>query len=99
MGVKAEVGWTTDLEDGGKRHVTAEKFGKKWKFSERLKRRGKDIQWVEIVEPSLADWLDLLECLERRYHRDLAPPDQLEHVRRLIRERFPDHRFTDAGPG
>jgi hypothetical protein len=94
MGVKAEVGWTTETADGTKRHVTAEKFGKAWKFSERLKRRGPTIQWVEIPEPALTDWLDLIEALERRYQRDLTPPDQLQHVRRIVRERFPEHRFA-----
>lgn len=93
MGVKSEIGWTTETEDGAKRLVTVEKHGKEWKFFERLKRRGPEVQWKLLPEPNLADWLSLLECLERRYHRDLAPPDQIEALRRQIRERFPDYRF------
>lgn len=93
MGSKSEIGWTTPGEDGHKRHVLAQKVGKMWKFYERPKRRGRDIEWEEMAEPPLSDWLELLACLERRYQRDLAPPDHLELARRLIRERFPEHRF------
>jgi hypothetical protein len=93
MGVKSEIGWTTLREDGGKRHVTAEKHGKHWKFFERPKRKGADVQWIEMKNPPLSDWLELLEAILRRYQRDLAPPDQVEHVKRLIREKFPEHKF------
>ena len=93
MGSKSEIGWTTPGEDGVKRHAFAHKTGKKWQFFERPKRAGKDIQWIEIKEPALSDWLDLLECVERRAARDLHPPAFVEQLRRGIREKFPDHRF------
>ncbi len=94
MSAKAEVGWTTPGVDGGKRHVFARKFGGEWKFYERPKRKGKDVQWQEIKTPPLSDWLDLLESLERRAARDLTPPAQIEAVRQRIREKYPEHRFV-----
>ena len=59
MGAKAEVGWTTPGEDGVKRHVYAHRNGKKWQFFERPKRAGKEVQWLEMKTPPLADWLEL----------------------------------------
>lgn len=93
MGAKSEIGWTTPGEDGVKRHVFATKHGKDWQFFERPKRKGRDVQWIEMPNPPLRDWLELLEAVERRYQRDLAAPDQVELVRRQIRERFPEHRL------
>ncbi len=94
MSAKVEVGWTTPGEDGVKRHVSARKFGGQWLFYERPKRRGRDIEWIELKNPPLSDWLELLESVERRAARDLVPPDQVDDVRRMIRERFPEHRFS-----
>lgn len=93
MSAKTEVGWTTPGPDGVKRHVSAHKFGGVWIFHERPKRKGKDIHWKEIKTPTLNDWLDLLESLERRAARDLTPPDQVDAVRNRIRECYPEHRF------
>lgn len=96
MSGKNEVGWTTPGIDGVKRHVFARKFGGEWAFHERPKRKGKDVQWQKIGTPSLNDWLDLLENLERRAARDLTPPSQIEAVRQRIREKYPEHQFTAA---
>ncbi len=93
MGAKAEIGWTTPGEDGVKRHVYAHRIGKKWSFFERPKRAGKEIQWTEMENPPLSDWLELLECITRRAARDLHPPEHVEAVKRLIREKFPEYRF------
>lgn len=93
MGAKAEVGWTTPGEDGVKRHVYAEKFGGEWFFFERPKRRGRDIEWIALENPPLSDWLELLAAIQRRADRDLVPPSQVEAVRQMIRNRFPEHRF------
>lgn len=94
MGAKAEIGWTTPGEDGVKRHVYAHKFGGEWRFFERPKRRGQGIEWERLPEPPLSDWLELLKALQRRADRDLVPPDQVDQVRQMIRNRFPEHRFT-----
>jgi hypothetical protein len=73
--------------------VYAEKFGGEWLFFERPKRRGRDIEWIALENPPLSDWLELLEALQRRADRDLIPPNQVESVRQMIRNRFPEHRF------
>ncbi len=97
MGAKAEIGWTTPGEDGVKRHVYAHKFGGEWRFFERPKRRGTGIEWERLEAPPLSDWLELLEALQRRADRDLVPPDQVAQLRQMIRNRFPEHRFTGTG--
>ncbi len=93
MGIKADIGWTTHGEDGTKRHVYAEHIGNQWRFFERPKRRGQDIQWIPLENPPLDDWLELLDALERGYVRRRYMPEDLDRVRKLIKERFPDHQF------
>ena len=91
MGVKADIGWTTTGEDGLKRHVYAQHIGDQWKFFERPKRRGADVQWIEMDAPPLADWLELLDALERGMVRRRYKPDEIQRVHKRIRELFPDH--------
>jgi hypothetical protein len=93
MGAKAEIGWKTIGEDGVKRHVYAQHVGSDWKFYERPRRRGRDIEWVPLVDPSIQDWLELLDCVERGYVRRRFMPDDIESIRTKILERFPEHRF------
>lgn len=91
MGAKADIGWTTPGEDGVKRHVYAQHVGDQWKFFERPRRRGRDIEWVPLPEPPLADWLELLGALERGYVRRRYRPEDVASVRKRIRELFPEH--------
>ena len=93
MAAKAEIGWTTTGEDGVKRHVFARKVSRDWRFFERPRRKGADVEWIPMVNPPLSDWLELYESIRRRAGRDLNPPEHVENVKRLIRERFPEHRF------
>jgi hypothetical protein len=95
MGAKAEVGWTTPGEDGLKRHVFAQRVGGEWHFFERPRRKGKEVQWEPLAEPPLEDWLELLDCVERRSGRGLHPPREAQRIRSTILERFPDHRFIN----
>ena len=95
MGVKADIGWTRLDEDGGKRCVYVERFGGKWKFFHRSKRRGRDIEWERVEEPPLVDWLELVDALERGYVRRRYQLEDIAAVRKTIRERFPDHRFEE----
>jgi hypothetical protein len=92
MGAKADIGWTTPGEDGVKRHVYAQHVGDQWKFYERPKRRGSEIEWIHMEEPPLADWLELLDALERGYVRKRYKPEHIVAVRNRIRELFPDHK-------
>lgn len=95
MGAKAEIGWTTEGEDGVKRHVFAQRVGGEWRFFERPKRKGKDVEWAAIEAPTLGDWLELLDSVTRRSGRGLHPPQEIQRIRSTIIERYPDHKFTD----
>lgn len=99
MGIKADIGWTTPGPDGGKRHVYVQKVGDTWRFFERPKRRGPDIQWTPLTEPPLEDWLELLDALERGMVRRRYMPEDVERARRAIRERFPDHPLDGEPKG
>jgi len=90
MGIKADIGWTTDGEDGQRRHVYAQHVGSEWRFFERPKRRGPEVQWIPLPEPGLEDWRELLDALERGMVRRRYKPDTVEQVRKRIRELFPD---------
>jgi len=94
MGAKSEIGWTTPGEDGVKRHVFAQRVGREWRFYQRPRRKGRDVEWEELPHPPLSDWLELLDALERRAARDLHPPEHVAHLRQMIRDRFPEHRFS-----
>lgn len=94
VGAKSEIGWNTPGEDGVKRHVYAQKHGRDWLFFERPRRKGRTIQWIPMEKPPLSDWLELLDCVERRAARDLHPPETAEYVKKLIRDRFPNHSFS-----
>lgn len=93
MSAKAEIGWTTPGDDGVKRHVYAHKFGGEWRFFERPRRKGAEVQWIRMEDPPLSDWLELLDAIRRRAARDLHPPVEIEKVKTAIRERFPEHEF------
>lgn len=99
MGVKADIGWTTRGEDGSKRHVYVQKVGDTWRFFERERRRGPEVQWTPLPEPPLEDWLELLDALERGMVRRRYMPTVVERTRRTIRERFPDHPLDGSRPG
>lgn len=95
MGAKAEIGWTTPGEDGERRHVYAQRIGDKWHFFERPKRRGREIEWIPLPKAPLADWLELLDALERGAVRRRYRPEEVVSVRKHIRELFPEHHFDE----
>ena len=94
MSSRTEIGWNAIAEDGVKRVVFASMHGKVWSFFERPKRKGKEVKWIAVPYPPLSDWLELLDALERRATRDMSSPDEVERVRRQIREQFPKHTFS-----
>lgn len=87
MAIKAEITWRRPTEDGGRLDVTARHVGKQWRFAARTKRFE---QWVPMDEPPLEDWRELLDALERRVPRRLTKPVEVERVRQMIRDRFPE---------
>jgi hypothetical protein len=90
MGIKSDIGWTTPGPDGKRRHVYAQQVGDQWRFFERPRRRGPEINWVPLTEPPLEDWLKLLDALERGMVRRRYMPEDVARVRKRIRELFPD---------
>lgn len=87
MSAKAEIAWKTETPEGERREVYARHVGKDWRFFQRARRY--DI-WEPLPEPTLEDWMALLDAVERRVQRRLQRPEEPERLRQLIRSRFPD---------
>lgn len=87
MAIKSEISWRRHEEDGVKWEVYARRFGGEWRFFQREKRHH---LWQEIPSPSLEDWFTLLDGVERRVPRRLFHPDDVQRIRRMIRERHPE---------
>ena len=92
MGAKAEIGWKGRTAEGVKREVYAQHVGDRWKFYERGKRYD---QWQALTEPPLADWLELLDAVQRKIQRRLLRPEEDARIKQAIRERFPAAEFAD----
>ncbi|HVU09219.1 MAG TPA: hypothetical protein VHG89_11815 [Verrucomicrobiae bacterium] len=84
---KAEISWKRVTDDGVKLQVYAQHVGRDWKFFQREKRY--DV-WQPITNPPLADWLELLDAVQRLITRRRYQPDDETALRRKIRERFPE---------
>ena len=84
---KAEISWKRVTDEGGKLQVYAQRVGREWRFFTRGKRF--DV-WQPVADPPLEDWLELLDAVQRLITRRRYQPAQEEHLRRRIRERFPD---------
>ncbi len=87
MSAKAEIGWRRTDDDGVEYQVYARHVGNEWRFFERQKRY--DV-WQPVSKPSLSDWLELLDAVERRIQRRLLPPQEAVRVRQRIRSLFPE---------
>ena len=87
MSAKAEIGWKGRTEDGERREVYARHVGSAWRFFERRRRYD---EWRELPDPPLADWLELLDAIERLVQRRRQRPEEPDRIRDAIRSRFPD---------
>jgi len=83
---KQGITWKGVFEDGEVRQVSADRVGGEWAFHERGKRFD---DWKRIADPSLEDWLELLDGVRRRIGRGLMKPADERLVLARIRERFP----------
>jgi hypothetical protein len=84
---KAEISWKRLTDEGEKLQVYAQHVGREWRFF----ARGKRFEvWQRVPEPPLEDWLELLDAVQRLIVRRRYQPDDEEHLRRRIRERFPE---------
>ena len=84
---KAEISWKRVTDDGLKLQVYAQRVGGEWIFYHRGQRFD---PWQPVPEPPLADWLELLGAVQRLITRRRLQPVHEAHVRRRIRERFPE---------
>jgi hypothetical protein len=75
--------WTERTEDGEKREVRAEKFGKVWRIQAKLKSEDR---WTYYDKPELHDLVALKDNLERKYQRRRASYEDVQSVEALIRE-------------
>lgn len=87
MAHKSEIGWKRQLEDGERLEIFARKVGGEYCFFTRARRFDR---WEAQPKPPLEDWLELLEAVERRVVRRLLQPDDVDHLKQRIKERFPD---------
>lgn len=84
---KGEISWKGRYDDGRKRQVYAKYERRNWRFYERERRFD---PWEPLGQPSLEDWLALLDGVKRRVQRRLIPENEVDRVRNRIRERFPE---------
>ena len=87
MAAKAEISWKRITEEGQRLQVYARHFGGEWLFFTRERRYD---QWQAVEHPPLEDWLELLDCVQRRINRRLLRPEEEARVRQRIREHFPE---------
>lgn len=87
---KAEISWKRRTEEGTKLQVYAQRVGGEWRFFARERRFDR---WEVVPEPPLEDWLELLDAVQRLVTRRRLQPDDEKHLRRRIRERFPEVTF------
>jgi hypothetical protein len=84
---KAEISWKRRTDEGQKLQVYAQRVGGEWLFYRREKRYD---QWQPVPDPPLEDWMELLDAVQRLVTRRRLQPVHEDHVRRRIRERFPE---------
>lgn len=83
---KVEISWKDRNEDGVRRELNVRKSGDQWQFYIREKRYD---QWEYFADPSLDDWLKLLDGIQRRISRRLLKPEEEKRVKRTILARHP----------
>ena len=87
MGRGADITWKSLDEHGEKREVYAERVNQEWRF---FARPGRYDNWEPLADPSLDDWLELLDGVRRRVQRRWFPPEVESRLEVTIREKFPD---------
>jgi hypothetical protein len=76
--------WKCRTEDGEKREVRAEKFGKKWKVQAKLASAD---GWTYYDTPLLEDLVELRDVLWRKYQRKHLAWEDVAAVEKLILDR------------
>jgi hypothetical protein len=73
--------WKCRTEDGEKREVRAEKFGKKWKLQAKV---ASEDNWTYYDTPLLEDLIELRDVLWRKYQRKHLSWEDVAAVEKLI---------------
>jgi hypothetical protein len=87
---KAEISWKRETDDGVKLQVYARRVSREWLFFQRERRFDR---WQSVPEPPLEDWLELLDAVQRLITHRRLQPEHEKHLRRRIRERFPEAKI------
>ncbi len=83
---RQEISWKRRAPDGETVRIYARHVGDRWKF---FARGARYEQREALADPTLDDWLELLDAVRRRVGRGLLRAEEVERVERAIRERFP----------
>ena len=80
-----EIKWTDeDPDTGERRFVKADRFAGFWTFRYRKTRRG---EWTRLHPPSVDNWEEVLDALERRYQRREGVTDEdVAQVKKILAE-------------
>lgn len=76
--------WKSRTEEGEKREVRAEKFGKKWKLQAKL---ASEDNWTYYDPPEIEDLIALRDVLWRKYQRKHLAWEDVAAVEKLITDR------------
>ncbi len=87
MAKKGEISWKGRTADGERREIYVKHQGDQWLFHVRSKRFE---NWERLENPSLDDWLELLDGVQRRIQRRLFKPKEETRLKKLIKNNFPD---------
>jgi hypothetical protein len=83
---KGDITWTRRTEAGARVEVNVRHVGDRWVFHSRERRPE---QWQVVDDPSLEDWLKLLDAVNRRIGRGLIRPQEAERLKKIILDRYP----------
>ncbi|TAJ17621.1 MAG: hypothetical protein EPO68_09195 [Planctomycetota bacterium] len=87
---KDNIAWFRDDADGTQLEIYAHRVGTQWNFHCRPGRKhGRNWEWQPLVEPTLDDWLEVLDGVRRRVQRRQYLPADVTAIETEVRKRFP----------
>lgn len=91
---RAQISWKSQNEDGEKIEVYSEKVGDRWMF---YRRPGRYDEWLPHTNPTLEDWLILLDNVQRRIQRKWFRPEEELRLIKKIQQTFPSEDLAEHG--
>ena len=89
MCIRDRINWKRRDEYGERLECYARNERNVWKFFRRERRFER---WEAYPEPTLEDWLELLDGVRRRIPRRKMEPADENRLVRTIKEKFPDQK-------